>query len=237
MIPPTFTQLSTSMKLLPALLLILLAGIYSCPLQAQGPLRLQIGLNFPTNDFGDDDILTDTDAGGAGIGIGVGAHYLHPLSVAGLHLFGSLNINHFELKGDVKEDIEELALSNANVKIGRYFSIPLAAGVAYQFAIENGIPVYVHFGLALNFLKLTSTVYENALAETTFNYDLSSTVGIKLGAGVFVSENVFVEVNYYGLGEHDVDGEIESTNAPDSDFDGDLRMGYFTLGIGVAIEP
>ena len=225
------------MRPLVTVLFFLLTGIFLCTAQAQGPLRLQIGATFPTNDFGDDDILTDADAGGAGIGLGIGAQYLHPLSVEGLFLFGSLNINHFELKGDVKEDIEDLALNNADVKIGRYFSIPLAAGVSYQFEIENGIPVYAHLGLALNFLKLTSTVYENNLAETAFNYDLSSTVGLKLGVGVCVSENVFVEVNYYGLGEHDVDGEIESTNAPDSNFDGDLRVAYFTLGVGVAIEP
>ncbi|MEM6629749.1 MAG: outer membrane beta-barrel protein [Bacteroidota bacterium] len=218
--------------------LLICLSLALCPLlsHAQGSLRLQIGPTFATGDFGDDNILADNDAGGAGIGLGVGIQYLHPLSVEGLSLFGSLNINHFELKNDVKDDLESRAINNADVTIGRYFSIPLAAGLSYQFEIEGNVALFTHFGLALNFLKLTSIIYETNTVETSFNYDVSSTVGAKIGVGIFLNESLFVELNYYGLGEHDLDGEIENTGQQDSRFDGDQKVGYFTLGLGFPID-
>ena len=203
---------------------------------SQGELRFQVGATFPTGDFGDDNILADADAGGAGIGLGIGLQYLHPLSVDGLSLFGSVNINHFELKKDVKDDLESQAQNGVDVNFGRYFSIPVTGGLTYQFEIEGDLALFLHFGLSLNFLKSTSTVYEANNAEVSFNYDVSSTVGVKIGGGMFLNENLFVEVNYYGLGEHDVDGEIEQTGAQDTRFDGDLRLSYFTLSLGFIVN-
>ena len=180
----------------------LLLGLTKLP--AQGSLSAHIGPAFPTADYGDDDAFDD-DAGGASIGISAGVLSLYPLSQEGLSLYGSAHLNLHGIKKAYREDIEDLVGNNADIKFAKHFNLPLSAGLHYAFDLGKNLPVFSNLDLALNFLKITNTVIEGANnSETTFTYDLASNVGVRIGGGVMIEENISVELNFYGLGSHDI---------------------------------
>ncbi len=204
---------------------------------AQEGFSFHVGPVFPTSDYGDDDVTGDPDAYGAGIGLGVGLQYLYPLSVDGLSVFGAASINWNPLKNDAKEDLEDNFFNQGvDITYSNYFNVPISAGLHYSVPVGTNSAIFANLGLAGNFLKITNLKGETDTDEYDLSYELTNSFGVRIGGGVYINETTSIELNYYGLGEHDLDFEVERTGFQDGSGDGDITVTFFALTIGFLLQ-
>lgn len=169
----------------------------------QGVFTLHAGLAAPMGDFADDD-LDDLDALGAGLGFNVGAKYAFPISTNGWSIFGALDINLNGLKKGYKDDLEDTQPSSADFTFNKYYNIPISAGVEYAKALKNNKSFFVDAGLAYNTFKSTKYEVEVGDQKLTVDADNASNLGLRIGAGIYFTEKIFVSAHYYSLSQHTI---------------------------------
>jgi opacity protein-like surface antigen len=198
-----------------------------------GSFSIHAGPAFPLNDFGDDDI-DDEDSGLAGTGFELGGKYVYQLNESGLGLFAGADLIYNGLASDVKDDLEDDMDGVDNLKFYSYINVPLMAGINYSFNANNQVALFGEFGLGVNLLKVTNMSFEYDHDDYESRYDPSTKLGFKIGGGLIFNDAYSLEVNYLGLGEQEIDGEIEidgdTENIPGSR---DLKVNIFTLTFGV----
>jgi len=201
---------------------------------SQGDFSIHFGPSLPLSDFADDD-LYDDDAGGAGVGFGLGLQYVYPLTENGLGLFGGIDINYNGLQKDVKDDVEEMfedmGIYNADYKFYKYLNIPISAGLNYTFEADEKISLFGNVGLTANFFKITDFVVEVTNVEITTEFDLSYSIGFKIGGGIMVNKKTSIAINYLELGEHDIEGKMKGDGVSE-DIDTKQKVNILTLTLG-----
>ena len=209
---------------------ILTSNVYS-----QGNFSIHFGPLLPLSSFADDN-LDDDEAGGAGIGFGLGVQYVYSLSESGLGLFGGIDFNYNGLKGDVKDDIKDLydamGINNAYIIYWKYINIPISAGLNYTLVTDNNISLIGNIGLTANFLKITDFVVGVDSEEIRVEFDLANSIGFKIGGGILLNNKTSIEINYLGLGDHDIEGKIEFDGESDDIDDFKQNVSILTLTIG-----
>lgn len=198
--------------------------------RAQGDFSIHVGPAIPVSDFASDD-LDDAGAGLAGIGINLGAKYVHPVSTFGLGLFVGADFCYNGLQNDVKDDFEEGFGSQTDITFSKYINIPLTAGLNYNFVEDENLALFLNAGIAVNFLKMTDMVIEDDFDKLTMSTDLANSIGFKIGAGVKFQNNIVISGNYFGLGEHDIDGTA-TLNGEDGSIDGEQNISIVTFTLG-----
>lgn len=196
-------------------------------------MSVHFGPSFPVSDFGSDNIF-DEDAGGAAVGFNIGLKYTYPLNDKGLGLFGGIDFNYNGLKKDFKDDVEDLVESlygNVDIKFSKYINIPVTAGLHYAYQADDKIGVFANAGLAINFLKMTNMELKADGQKSTQKMDLAYGIGFKIGGGILINKKTSISVDYFGLGKHDMDGEVESGGSS-QDIDGELKVDLLTLTLG-----
>lgn len=222
------------MKSLKIITFILFAAVSITEMYSQSNVSIHFGPSFPVSDFASDDI-DDVDAGGAGVGVNVGLKYVYPLSSNGLGLFAGIDFNYNGLKKDVRDDVEEqfeaMGISDVSYKFYKYINIPVTAGLDYSYQADDKIGVFANAGLALNFLKLTDMEIELNGQTVTTKMDLASSIGFKIGGGILINDKTSISIDYFGLGEHDLEGEVSSgSNTDDIDTQGKIDLLTLTIG-------
>ena len=201
---------------------------------SQGNVSIHFGPSFPVSDFASDDI-DDEDASGAGVGLNVGLQYIYPLSENGLGLFGGIDLNYNGLKSDVKDDVEELfesmGINNPDIKYYKFINIPITAGLNYTYQADEKIGVFANAGLALNFLKVTDMEIKANGQTVTQDIDLANSIGFKIGGGLLINKKTTISIDYYGLGKHDIEGEMKASGLSE-DIEGEMKVDLLTLTLG-----
>lgn len=214
--------------------LIVLSICYTAKTHSQGYTTFHVGPSFPVSDFGSDDI-NDVDAGGAAAGINLGLQYIYPLSENGIGLFGGIDFNYNGLKKDYKDDVEDLfeslGIYSTDYKFFKYINIPITAGLNYTYQADDKIGVFANAGLALNFMKITDMEIEVIGQTVTQEMELANNLGFKIGGGILINQKTSISIDYFALGKHDIEGEINSTGSS-QEIDGEAKVEILTLTVG-----
>ncbi|MCK4700399.1 MAG: hypothetical protein KAT38_08690 [Bacteroidales bacterium] len=179
---------------------------------SQGDFFIHFGPSFPMSDFADDDIFND-DASGADVGLSVGVLLVYPLTKSGLGLFCGFDFNYNCLKKDVKDHIKKMLPDDANITYHKYLNYPVSAGLNYGFQADEEVSFIGNIGLTANFSNTTDYVIEADNEDYRAEFDLAKSIGFKIGAGILLKNKTSIEINYFGLGKHDLTGRIRYDGA------------------------
>ena len=202
--------------------IVLLTVIVHCSFaQTQKDKRFSVhlGPSIPVSDFGSDN-PGDEDSGGAAVGLNVGFQYIYPLSETGLGILGGIDFTYNGLQKDIKDEIEvisNLFLANdVDIKYFKYINVPITAGLNYTYQVADKMAVFANARLALNFLKITDFKIEYDGYEQILKYDLANNLGFKIGGGFLINQKISVSIDYFGLGEHDINVTGTYTTSDDA---------------------
>lgn len=214
--------------------LLLSMGLTS-QLHAQAYWTVHFGPSFPMGKFASDD-MSDEESGAAAVGVNVGLQYVYPLSETGFGLFGGLDFNYNGLKKGIKDDMEEyyeyLGIYNPEIKYYKYINVPLSGGLIYSYQADEKIGVFANAGLVLNFLKITDMEIKAEGETFTAEVDLASKLGFKIGGGILLNKKTSISIDYFGLGEHNIDGEMKFAGESEG-IKGKAKVDFVTLTLGV----
>lgn len=203
---------------------------------SQGEVSIHLGPSFPVSDFASDD-SDDEDAGRAAVGLNIGMQYIYPLSESGLGLFGGIDFNYNGLQKDVRDDLEdelEMPGVSPDIKFYRYINIPISAGLNYTYPAGDKIGVFANAGLAYNFLKITDLEIEVDGRTATQEADWASSIGFKVGGGILINQKFAISIDYFSLGEHNVEGEYNAGGFSE-DVEAEGKVDLLTLSLGLTI--
>lgn len=204
-------------------------------LYSQGSFSLHAGPSFPISDFGDDD-MDDEDAGGAGVGLNIGGKYVYKLNDKGLGLYFGADFIYNGLKSSVKDDIED-EFENMGLDVDityyKYINVPITAGLNYTYKANEQISLFADLGIGADFLKITNYKMEADNEEVELNFDLSTQLAYKFGGGLLIQDKYSIGLNYYGLGKHDVKGEMKYNGDSEDIEDLELKVDVLTLTFGI----
>lgn len=202
---------------------------------SQQNFQIHIGAGLPLSDFSNDDFSDSEYAGGATTGINLGFNYTYPIS-NGLGLFTGVDININGLNDDSQEDLENLVTANgiieADVKQSRYINVPLSAGLKYELDLSGSMSLYMNGGVTINFFKTTDFKVTYPNNEVVVSYDIDNSVGFKIGAGINVTENVSLGLDYFALGKFNTDGELEIPGIGSINQDIKTKVDLLTISLG-----
>lgn len=203
---------------------------------SQTKFSIHLGPSIPVLDFASDDI-DDEDAGGAAVGLNVGLQILYPLSESGLGLYGGIDFNYNGLKKDLKDDVEDyyesMGIFNADFDFYKYINVPITIGLNYSYQADDKIGVYANAGLAFNILKVTDMDIKVNGQTITTEMETGTSIGYKIGGGILINQKTSISVEYFGLGIHDVDGEVKTTGYSEN-IDGEIKVDLLTLTLGIS---
>ncbi|MEM6262219.1 MAG: outer membrane beta-barrel protein [Bacteroidota bacterium] len=202
--------------------------------QAQGDVRFSghAGVALPNSEFGDDD-FSDDDSGLAAPGLTVGIKLTKPLGDNGFGLFGGIDVMYNPLQADARDDIED-ANPDTDFTFFRYITVPLSAGFDYHFDAGDGVQLFGQAGIAFSFVKVTNFVRDDEFEELTSTHELANNVGFTIGAGAVINDHIIVGLSLFNLGDHDIDGETESSEFTDTnEFDFEQSISTLNLTVGI----
>jgi opacity protein-like surface antigen len=200
---------------------------------SQGNFQLHLGTAIPISDFANKE-LSDDYAGGAAPGVNLGVQYLAPLSRSrDLFFFAGFDLNFNGLKKESKKDIEDaFNLLNADIKHSKYYNIPLSAGVLFKHYMRNHMAIYAQGGLTINIFKYTNFVATINNEEYIVKYDIDNSVGFRIGGGLDLNDNISLGVDYFALGKHHADGQIDVPLFGPVDTSIETKVDILTITLG-----
>lgn len=208
--------------------------VFSFQAYSQGHISLHFGPSFSMGDFGDDDIeYAHYRAGLAGVGPGVGFNYISPLTDYGLGLYVGLDVILNPISKDAQDDLEDEAGRMSEFTFPKYINIPVSAGLDYTFDANEGLSLFGQAGISISFLKMTDFIWEEeGYYDYEEKYDLSTSLGFNVGGGLIINDKVEIRLKYFGLGEHEIEGEYEydSDDGNIDDYDQKVSLLMLTLG-------
>ena len=220
------------MKKMRIIALVLLAVIFTIKSYSQEGLTIHFGPSLPMADFASTS-EDDEDTGGAGIGLNVGLKYVAPLTENGLGVFGGIDFNYNGLKGDAKDDFDQMFEGyNADIKYPKYINIPISAGLNYTYHADENFGVFANAGLVVNFLKITDTEVEIQNQTATLEMDLANGIGYKIGGGIIINPKTSISLDYFGLGNYDLKGET-SAQGFSEESEGKLKVDFLNVTLGI----
>ncbi len=200
---------------------------------SQGNFQVHLGTAIPVSDFANKE-MSDDYAGGAAPGINLGLQYLAPLSRSrDLFFFAGFDLNFNGLTKESKKDIEDsFNLLNADIKHSKYYNIPLSAGVLFKHYMRNHMAIYAQGGLTINFFKCTNFVATINDEDLTVKYDIDNSVGFRIGGGMDLNDNISVGIDYFALGKHKADGQIDIPLFGPVDTSVETKVDILTVTVG-----
>lgn len=222
------------MKNLMVFLIFTILVVFSSQVYSQGDVSLHFGPSFPTGDFGDDNVEDFHDGAGlAGMGFGIGLNYIYPLTETGLGLYFGSDVIINPVAKDAKDDVEDLAGSASEFTFFNYINVPVSTGLDYTFKASEQFSLFGQAGISLSLLKITDFEWEEEGDDDYVEkYNLSTSFGYNVGGGLIINDKLEIGLKYYGLGEHEVEGEFEygTSDGDLEDFDQEVSLFMLTLG-------
>ena len=226
------------------LFIVLLTLIVHCSFaqtqkQKDKQFSIHLGPSIPISDFGSNDVNDFAD-GSAAVGLNVGLEYIYPLSETGLSILGGIDFSYNGLQKEFKDDLDDMfnifQTNDVNIKYFKYINVPITAGLNYTFQVDDEMAVFANARLALNFLKITDLEFEYDGEKEISKFDLANNLGLKIGGGFLISQKISISIDYWGLGEHDINATFIYTG-PDPDIDNEsdrfkVKVDILTLTLG-----
>ena len=204
---------------------------------SQNNFSIHAGVAYPLSDFASEDINNDK-AGGAATGFNIGLKYTYQLSDNGLGLFAGLDFNYNGLtkdsKNDIKELFESIGVVNADYTFFKYYNIPISAGLNYTYEANEKVDLFANAGLTFNLLKVSNFVIEADRFKITTEIDLANSIGFKIGGGILINKKMSIAIDYWGLGNHNLNGESkgEGLAVRSEEIDAVQKVDLFTMTLG-----
>jgi opacity protein-like surface antigen len=202
---------------------------------SQGGFSIHAGTAIPISDFGDDD-LNNEEGGGAAIGFNFGAKYQYQLNESGLGLYLGANLNYNGLKKSLKDDMQELYDDMAGVDVDinftKYLNIPVTAGLYYAYKANESVSLFGELGLGVDFLNMTDMKLEASGGEIKFKHKTKSQLAYEFGGGLMIQDKYIIELQYCGLGKHNVSTKMEYDGGSEDFGDSDLKVSLLTVSLG-----
>lgn len=221
-------------KLLFSFTAIVFAILLSMSVYAQNNCSFHVGAALPMGTFGSDN-LNDDNAGGAGVGFNLGGKYLYKLNESGLGLFIGGDFNYNGLKSSVKDDVKNTFGSGVDVTYYKYLNIPVTAGLHYTYEANSQISLFAEAGVGADFLKVTDMTAEANGQKMVMSFDLSTQFAYTLGGGLLFNDKFMLGLHYYGLGDHNVSGQMKF-NGNTQDIDASkLKVSLLNLTFGIKL--
>ena len=190
-------KIITNTLFLVALLLITFSNSFS-----QSSYNIHIGSSIPLSDYGVYTIHAregDISASGE-VGIEVGFQYSYQWSEKGFGVFSSLDFILGDISHEWIDKAVEISVTFPLLTLPEYLYLPLSAGIFYQYEISKSFSLLCNSGMTFNFMKVTDNEWETA----TWKTDWSTSLGFRVGVGCLIKEKISINVNYLGLGKHDL---------------------------------
>ena len=210
----------------------LFAILFSANAYSQSKCSIHAGAAFPMGEFGSDS-QNDEYAGGAAVGFNIGGKYLSTLNQNGIGVFVGGDFNYNGLKSSVKDDMKKIFSPGVDLSFYKYINIPITAGLNYTYKANSQVSLFGELGVGADFLKVTNMTAEANGQKIEMVFDLSTQFAYTLGGGLQFNDKYLLGLHYYGLGDHNVGGQMKY-NGDSQDMDKNklkVRMLNLTLGI------
>lgn len=123
--------------------------------------------------------------------------------------------------------------STSEFTFPKNINIPVSAGLDYTFKANDQVSLYGQGGISLSLLKLTDFIWEEEGDDDyEEKYDLSTSFGFNIGGGLIINDKVEIGLKYYGLGEHEIEGEYEYGTDDGNTDDYDQKVSLFMITLG-----
>lgn len=201
---------------------------------SQGGFSIHAGTAVPLSDFGDDDLYSE-DAGGAAIGFNLGGKYQYQLNEAGLGLYLGANLNYNGLKKSIKDDIQKTfddMGADVDITYYKYLNIPVTAGLYYAYKANETVSIFGGLGLGVDFLKISDMKLKANGEEMKFISKSKPQLAYEFGGGLLIQDKYIIELQYCGLGKHNVSNEGEYDGSTEDLGDFDLKVSLLTVSVG-----
>lgn len=208
--------------------LFLAIAAFAIQVNAQTHFSLHAGGTMPMGNFGSFSKVTKLafastgKEGGASMGFNLGMKVKFDIaSVEGLGviLTGDVFLN--SLQSDVSDKFEKMYGNGFDLTLPKYLNIPIMVGANYTYNISNSFGIYGEGAVGLNIQKTTNFVqsadYDGVEYEVTTKFDLATSLGFQIGAGVIFNEKFSIGLHYYALGTNKLKGNTD--NSDESGYD------------------
>jgi hypothetical protein len=193
---------------------------------------IHFGAAFPYSEFADDD-FDDENSGFAAVGADIGFQLLFPINKSGLNLFCGIDVMYNGMSSDFKDEMERQYGNDIDIVYPKYFNIPIVGGINYALKVNEKLGFYGNFGIGPDFLKMTKLTVESGGEEVEMNYDLSTAFGYKVGGGAIISDKYTINLNYLGLGDHKIKGELKYNGDSENMDSYNMKTANLTLTFGI----
>ncbi len=205
--------------------------------KSQESYIIHVGISLPLSDFGSEDPNNDY-AGGAATGISAGFQYIYPITETGLGIIAGLDMHYNSVSKSVQDDIKSyfnsMGIYNAEFTFYKHINIPVSAGLNYTYKADDRLSVFANAGLTLNFYKMTDMVITVDTQDVTTSFDAASSVGFKIGGGILLNNRISLAVDYWGLGNHEITGEMSSGGQTEN-INGKQKVDIFSVTLGLRL--
>lgn len=203
--------------------------------KAQESHILRIGTSLPLSDFGSKDPDND-NAGGAATGISAGFQYIYSITDNGLGIFAGMDIHYNALSKNVQDDMKKyfnsIGFPNAKFTFYKHINISPSTGLNYTYKADDKLSVFANGGLVINFYKMTNMVITVDAQEVTTSFNVTSSIGFRIGAGILLNDRITLSLDYWGLGNHDITGEM-SSGGQTGDVSGKQKVDILSATLGL----
>jgi opacity protein-like surface antigen len=199
---------------------------------SQSNFHFQIGTAIPLSNFyssgiafNEDDVVYGTPT----IGIILGAKYTYLITDYGLGIYADMDFIYNGINKKYKEEMEYYfsIVGIDNYEFSKFINLPLSTGIYYEYIANEDVAIFGNLGPTVNFFKITDFVQSNNINQ----YNWSSKVGFKIGAGIIYKHLLSFQVEYLGLGKHKA--TAKDTSSQVLSWDEGKKINILTLSIGL----
>lgn len=174
---------------------------------SQSNFHFQIGTAIPISNFysagiafNEDDVVYGTPT----IGINLGVKYTFLITDYGLGIYADMNLIYNGINKKYKEEMEYYfsIVGIDNYEFSKFINLPLSTGIYYEYTASEDVSIFGNSGPTIDFFKITDFVQSNNIYQNIYQYNWSSKVGFKVGAGIIYKHLLAFQVEYLGLGTH-----------------------------------
>lgn len=190
------------------------------------------GIPVPTAEFASDN-LDNEDAGGAAPGFELGFDLNYPISENGLGAFLGFDVTYNGIKKSVKDELERgfAVLGSPDITWWKYFNVPIAGGLSYIYEDNGNVAVFGKAGAIINFFRMTDYIVAANGVEVETSFDSKTGFGYKIGGGLIVNEEWLFEIDYFDLGQYDIDATMRSQTGSQT-ITGVQSVSFVTITVG-----
>lgn len=197
--------------------------------ESQSRYRTHLGSSIPLSNFGIygiNYVMADPI-----LGINVGGFYSYGFSSNDFGFFAGIDFMYNGIDKVYKETVEEWSdfLDTSQPKYHAYYNIPFSTGLIYDFIHSDNLMLTCNAGLTINFLHVSDL----DIGRYKYSSDNAMSFGGKIGVSMVFKEKISINLDYYGLGSHNVLSTSRTVSNHIEEFNKELNVQLLTLTIGV----